>query len=321
MHQRNFIGFELNPEYCKMAEKRIEPYLMQQTIFELLKGGLAMPKGYEKMRDAIKEDLLKKGMSREKAVMSGLPLNQIIHGDCLEVMRQFPDKSIDMILCDLPYGTTACKWDSVIPFEPLWAQYRRIAKKNAAIVLTASQPFTTALIASNMRDFRYCWVWRKSRATGFQNANRMPMKEHEDVAVFYRALPTYNPQGVVPFGRINKRGSVGENWGGDGNLVNEYSQKLTNYPRSVLNISVAGSTVHPTQKPVALMEYLIKTYTNEGETVLDFTMGSGTTGVACVNTNRNFIGIELDQGYFDIACKRIEDAQHQVHTSSERKEK
>jgi len=223
-------------------------------------------------------------------------------------MKELPDGCVDLVLCDLPYGTTACKWDTVIPFEPLWAQYRRIAKKNAAIVLTASQPFTTALIASNMRDFRYCWVWRKSRATGFQNANRMPMKEHEDVAVFYRVQPTYNPQGVVPFGRINKRGSVGENWGGDGSLVNEYSQKLTNYPRSVLDIPVAGSTVHPTQKPVELMEYLIKTYTNDGEVVLDNCMGSGTTAVACKETGRHYIGIEIEPKYCDIARRRVAEA-------------
>lgn len=233
---------------------------------------------------------------------------QLYSGNCLDLMGDLQDSSVDLILCDLPYGTTACAWDTILPFDRLWQQYRRIAKKNAAIVLTASQPFTTALIASNLSDFRYCWVWRKSRATGFQNANRMPMKGHEDVAVFYRYLPTYNPQGVVKCGNVNKRGGIGDNWGGDGSMANKYIQKLTNYPSSVLDVPVAGEPVHPTQKPVALMDYLIRTYTSEGETVLDNCMGSGTTGVACMKSGRRFVGMEMNPDYFEVAKSRIQRA-------------
>lgn len=227
-------------------------------------------------------------------------------GDCLERMKEIPDASVDMILCDLPYGTTACKWDSVIPFEPLWEQYRRIVKRNAAIVLTASQPFTTALIASNYRDFRYCWVWEKQQPTGFLDARRKPMKAHEDVCVFYAATATYNPQGLVATKVKNSRKNKAGNgvYGAVG--ADDYVQKEGNFPRSVLKIDrVTHGQVHPTQKPVALMEYLIKTYSNEGETVLDNCMGSGTAGVAAKNTNRKFIGIEKDETYFRIAQDRI----------------
>jgi len=242
---------------------------------------------------------------------------ELHHGDCLEVMQSIPDGSVDMILCDLPYGTTACKWDTVIPFEPLWAQYRRVAKRNAAIVLTASQPFTTALIASNYADFRYCWVWEKQRPTGFLDARRKPMKAHEDVCVFYAATATYNPQGLVATkvksSRKNKAGSGV--YGAVG--ADDYVQKEGNFPRSVLKIDrVTHGQVHPTQKPVALMEYLIRTYTNEGETVLDNCMGSGTTGVACANTGRRFIGIEKDHRYFVIACERIENEQRQCRLTA-----
>lgn len=228
------------------------------------------------------------------------------HGDCLEVMAGLPDASVDMILCDLPYGTTACKWDSVIPFEPLWEQYRRVAKRNAAIVLTASQPFTTALIASNLADFRYCWVWEKQQPTGFLDARRKPMKAHEDVCVFYAATATYNPQGLIAVqvnqSRKNKAGNGA--YGAVG--ADDYVQKEGNFPRSVLKIDrVTHGQVHPTQKPVALMEYLIRTYTHEGEVVLDNCMGSGTTGVACANTGRRFVGIERDDKYFAIASERI----------------
>jgi len=217
-------------------------------------------------------------------------------------MPSIPDGSVDLILCDLPYGTTACKWDSVIPFEPLWAQYRRIAKRNAAIVLTASQPFTSALVMSNPSDFKYCWVWEKSAATGHLNAKRMPMKLHEDVAVFGASTAPYFPQGLEAFNQITRRGGNGDNFGKSGK---ENFQEFTGYPRSILRFPSEGRTVHPTQKPVALMEYLIRTYTNEGETVLDNCMGSGTTGVACVNTGRQFIGIEQDPMYFAIALDRI----------------
>lgn len=230
-------------------------------------------------------------------------------GDCLEVMKSIPDGSVDMILCDLPYGTTACKWDSVIPFEPLWEQYRRITKKNAAIVLAASQPFTTALIASNMKMFKYCWVWEKEQGVNFQLAKKQPLKNHEDVCVFYSSQPTYNPQGLIDCS-INK-----SNKGKGGNLGHcssetkrdGYKQTKRGYPRTIQKFSRERG-LHPTQKPVALMEYLIRTYTNEGDTVIDNCMGSGSTGVACINEGRNFIGIELDETYFQIAQGRIMEA-------------
>ena len=238
---------------------------------------------------------------------------KLMMGDCLELMRDVPDQSVDMILCDLPYGTTACKWDTVIPFEPLWAEYRRIAKLSAAIVLTASQPFTTALIASNMREFRYCWVWDKvNRYTGALNANLMPLKRHEDIAVFYRSPPTYNKQW-----RDGKPYSVKRTGGHGAAFGDAYPEARTGVndgkhnPCTILPIKADNKLehgLHPTQKPVALMEYLILTYTNEGETVLDNCMGSGTTGVACVNTGRKFIGMEQDAKYFEIAQKRIHDS-------------
>lgn len=230
---------------------------------------------------------------------------QLLHGDCLDLMAGIPTGSVDMILCDLPYGTTACKWDTVIPFEPLWAQYKRIAKPNAAIVLTASQPFTTALIGSNMKDFRYCWVWDKKIAGNPFLAKRQPMKRHEDICVFSAKSHDYLPQ--MTTGKMRTKG------GGFSKLFSvEHAPAVINdqyYPTSVIEFSNAARGVHPTQKPVALMEYLIRTYTHEGETVMDNCMGSGTTGVACANTGRNFIGMEKDAAYFEIARQRIETAQ------------
>jgi len=231
---------------------------------------------------------------------------ELLLGDCLERMSEIPDGSIDMILCDLPYGTTACKWDSVIPFEPLWAQYRRVTKKNAAIVLTASQPFTSALVMSNVKEFRYELAWDKKGTTGFQTAKIMPLRRHENVCVFYTSKPTYNPQMEVRGNPRKKGGSKTDN-GCYGDLRSTESFNNEYYPTSVIEISNASKKglQHPTQKPVALMEYFIKTYTNEGQVVLDNTMGSGTTGVACMNTFRNFIGIERDESYFKIAEARI----------------
>ena len=228
-------------------------------------------------------------------------------GDCLEVMKSIPDKSIDAIICDLPYGTTACKWDSVIPFEPLWAQYKRIIKDNRAIVLTASQPFTTTLIASNMKQFRYCWTWAKTYSTGFMNANKMPLRNIEDVCVFYKELPTYNPQGLIEINKKSTRKKDKEStiYGNMGLKNGDYVQKFTNYPNQLLTFGKIGKTIHPTQKPVELIEYLVKTYTNQDNTVLDNCMGSGTTGVACKNLGRKFIGIEQDPNYFEIAKNRI----------------
>jgi len=231
----------------------------------------------------------------------------LMQGDCLDLVCTLPDASVDMILCDLPYGTTACAWDSVIPFDTMWAEYRRVAKKSAAIVLTASQPFTTALIWSNMREFRYCWTWEKTYSTGFMNANKMPLRNVEDVCVFYRKLPTYNPQGIIEVNKkqVRRRDKETTIYNDMGLRDGEYTQRFTNYPRQVLQFGKEGKTVHPTQKPVALMEYLVRTYTNEDDVVLDNCMGSGTTGVACVNAGRRFVGMEMDAGYFAIAQGRI----------------
>ena len=231
---------------------------------------------------------------------------QLLNGDCLQLMKQIPNKSIDMILCDLPYGTTACKWDSVIPFEPLWEQYKRIIKDNGAIVLFGSQPFTTELNHSNLKMFRYEWIWIKNNSTGFQLANKRPLKKHEIISVFYRKQPTYNPQGLQVYGKINKRKSTGDNRSEMNN--NEYIQRFTNYPTQILEFGYDKEKLHPTQKPVALLEYLIKTYSNEDDIILDNCMGSGSTGVACVNTGREFIGIELDENYYNIAKNRISQA-------------
>jgi len=232
-----------------------------------------------------------------------------MQGECLELMKQIPDASVDMILCDLPYGTTANKWDVVIPFEPLWAAYRRICK--GAVVLTAAQPFTSALVMSNPALFKYDWVWQKEKGTGHLNAKKMPMRDKEDVLVFYAKQPTYNPQfaegepysGAARVGKRQQTASYGKY-----EAVREDNDGKR-YPKQVLQFSSVGrGGQHPTQKPVALMEYLIRTYTNVGDTVLDNCMGSGTTGVACVNTGRNFLGIELDPTYFKQARKRILDS-------------
>lgn len=223
---------------------------------------------------------------------------QLWRGDCLDLMQFLPDKSVDLVLADLPYGTTQNAWDSVIPLDKLWPEYWRIC--SGPVVLTASQPFTSTLVTTGA-NFRYTWVWEKSAATGHLNAKRMPMKLHEDVLVFGRSQ-TYNPQGLEPLNKMVKRGSNGGNFGASGT---ENFQEWTNYPRSILRFPHESKPVHPTQKPVALMEYLIRTYTNPGDTVLDNTMGSGTTGVACANTGRKFIGIERDEKYFDIAQARI----------------
>ena len=224
-------------------------------------------------------------------------------GDTLERMKEIPDGSVDMVMCDLPYGTTACKWDSVIPFEPLWEAYRRVCKKNAAIVLTASQPFTSALVMSNVKGFRYSWVWVKNKPVGHLNAKKRPMPGTEDVLVFCEGIENYNPQGLKESGVMVKR--KGCSSGPYRDCAENTIQTHTGYPRNDIRFAHDQSVGHPTQKPVALMEYLIKTYTDPGELVLDNTMGSGTTGVACMNTRRNFIGIERDENYFAICNERI----------------
>jgi len=238
---------------------------------------------------------------------------RLMQGDCLERMKEIESGSVGMVLADPPYGTTACKWDSVIPLEPMWDQLKRVIKPNGAIVMTASQPFTTTLIASNMKMFKYCWVWEKSRFANQMLAKKQPLKIHEDVIVFCKGSAPYNPQGLIECNKITKQGSKVTDNNGGGQRDTSYRQTHTNYPRTIQSFKSASKTVHSTQKPVALMEYLIKTYTNEGETVLDFTMGSGTTGVACKNLNRKFIGIELDETYFNIAEERIE-----KHTTQQR---
>ena len=253
----------------------------------------------------------------------------LLQGDCLELMKDIPDGSVDLVLTDPPYGTTACKWDSIIPFEPMWEQLNRIIKPNGAICLFGSEPFSSALRMSNIGMFKYDWIWTKNNAVGFVNAKLKPMNKHEIISVFSNGKTSngnknnmpYFPQGLVLFNKEvrsgNKKGKDNSYWrpslkssNGGGHI-----QQYTNYPTTVLQFDKVHKAVHPTQKPVALLEYLVRTYTNEGETVLDFTMGSGSTGVACVNTNRNFIGIELDDGYFNIARKRIEEAQEQIKTA------
>ena len=224
---------------------------------------------------------------------------EVIHGDCLIEMQKIPDKSVDMILCDLPYGTTACKWDTIIPFEPLWEQYKRIIKDNGSIVLTASQPFTSALVMSNVKMFKYSWVWLKSNISGNTLAKRRPMKGYEDILVFGNKTITYKPQGLRScYIKRNDKKTVWKN------TPKKYIQNVTGYPKNVLEFK-SEKGLHPTQKPVALFEYLIKTYTNEGDLVLDNCAGSGTTGVACKNLNRNYILIEKEKEYVDIINKRL----------------
>lgn len=237
--------------------------------------------------------------------------NLIIHGDCLEVMLRIPDKSVDMILCDLPYGTTQCKWDVVIPFDLLWNQYNRIIKDNGAVVLFGCEPFSSMLRLSNLKNYKYDWVWDKIKGTGFLNAKRQPMRNHEFVHVFYKKQCLYNPQKTK--GHVRKQSFRGKHLQTDvyGEMANDYKYDSTErYPRSIINFSTdtQNSSLHPTQKPVALCKYLIETYTRETELVLDNCAGSGTTGIACLETNRDFILIEKDKGMFDIASKRILDA-------------
>lgn len=233
-----------------------------------------------------------------------LELNKIYCGDCLEIMKDIDDNSIDMILCDLPYGVTARnKWDEVISFPDLWEQYERIIKNNGAIVLTSIQPFTSLAIVSNPKLFKYEWIWRKQQGTGFLNAKKQPLRNHESILVFYKSQPTYNPQFTEGKPYTCKSGNASLNYNEQVSVVTENTG--TRYPLTVIDFPYDKSKVHPTQKPVALFEYLIKTYTNEGDLVLDNCAGSGTTGVACKNLNRDFILIELSPEYCKIAEERI----------------
>jgi site-specific DNA-methyltransferase (adenine-specific) len=235
----------------------------------------------------------------------------LVNADCFDVFPLIADKSVDAIIADLPYGTTACKWDAIIPFEPLWAEYKRVIKSDGVIALFGAEPFSSLLRTSNINGYKYEWVWVKSRPIGFLNVKKMPLKNTELISIFYNNQPTYNPQGVVKINkkRINDNSKNGNNKTGlsghnGGKMKGEYIQEYTNYPTQVLNFA-SERGLHPTQKPVALLEYLIKTYTNENEIVLDNTMGSGTTGLACLKTNRQFIGIEKEKQYYDVAVRRL----------------
>ncbi len=250
-----------------------------------------------------------------------LTKNILIHGDCLEIMKQIPNKSIDMVCCDPPYGTSGCKWDVMIPLKPMWEHLKRIIKPNGAIVLMAIQPFTTILIASNMEMFKYCWVWNKVTPVGYVIAKLRPMQQHEDICVFsYGSTATggknniiYNPQGLIYFNKVvntaRKKGINHQNQYRRSSHKKYHFQEWTNYPKTIINFNKPLKSVHPTQKPVELMKYLIKTYTNESGMILDFCMGSGTSCVAAKELNRKFIGIELDKNYFEIAKNRIESTQ------------
>jgi site-specific DNA-methyltransferase (adenine-specific) len=235
----------------------------------------------------------------------------LMQGDCLDRMKEIPDGSVDMVLTDPPYGTTACKWDSIIPLEPMWEQLKRVIKPNGAIVLFGAEPFSSSLRISNLKNYKYDWIWEKEQGLGNLNAKKRPLVKTEQISVFYAKQPVYNAQMTQGKPYTIKRSKnnsefLGKNGTKDGYVTENDGGR---YPVNILKFNrPLRDRFHPTQKPVPLMEYLIKTYTNEGETVLDFTMGSGTTGVACVNTSRSFIGIELDEGYFETASKRIEDA-------------
>jgi site-specific DNA-methyltransferase (adenine-specific) len=252
-----------------------------------------------------------------------LNLNEIYLGDCLELMKNIPDKSIDMILCDLPYGTTQCKWDVIIPFEYLWDQYKRIIKDEGTIVLTSQQPFATDLINSARDLFRYEIIWEKTMKMGFFNANKMPLRAHENILIFYKSLPTYNPIKSQIKEKYRKRKREKDRYTGYssiGECNDFYENKGERFPTSIIKFSNwngalfgdnTKATKHPTQKPVALFEYLIKTYTNEGDLVLDNCIGSGTTAIACINTGRNFIGIEKDFEYYSKGKERINKSKQQ----------
>ena len=234
---------------------------------------------------------------------------QLLNGDCLKLMKDIPDGAVDLVLCDPPYGTTDCSWDSVLPFDQLWGEYNRLLKPDGAAVLFAAQPFTTQLISSNPKAFKYCWYWLKNQATGFTYARYQPMRKVEDICVFYRKHGTYNPQGLqkIVGGKVRrKRAPKRESVYKTSTLLKDFTPRFKNYPKNVLQFNTERG-LHPTQKPVPLLEYLVKTYTNEGDTVLDNCMGSGSTGVAVKRAGgRHFIGIEQNKVYFDIACERIE---------------
>lgn len=253
-----------------------------------------------------------------------MPSVRLMQGDCLALLKDIADESVDLVIADLPYGTTDCAWDNLIPFEPMWEQLDRICKRTAPMLFFGSEPFSTRLRMSNIDEYKYDWIWVKNHTTGFAHAKNMPLKQHENISVFsqggvvHRSLDkgnrmTYNPQGVVEvqLTQHTRRHKFGTIAGERPSNTEYYKQEGTNYPRSVIYFDKElYPGAHPTQKPVSLLEYLIKTYSNEGETVFDPTMGSGSTGVACVNTSRNFIGIEIDENYFKTAQTRISEAKN-----------
>ena len=243
-----------------------------------------------------------------------IELNNIYNMDCLEGMKAIPDGSVDAIICDLPYGTTACAWDTVIPFDKLWEQYKRIIKPQGAIVLFGSEPFSTYLRMSNIDWFKYDWIWEKAEGANFQLVKYQPLKVHEIISVFSKGAHIYNPQGLKKATIVKSNKGKGGRLGhvASEELRGGYIQEWTNYPRSIQNFDYDSHRFHPTQKPVDLLRYLVKTYTNEGDTILDNCMGSGTTAIACIKENRNFIGFELNKEYYEKACKRVQAEQQQL---------
>lgn len=242
-----------------------------------------------------------------------MDIDNIYLGDCLELMKEIPDKSIDCVICDLPYGTTRNQWDSIIPLHELWAEYKRIAKTNAAILLFGQTPFDKVLGASNLDMMKYEWIWKKTRATGHLNAKKMPMKLHENILVFYKNLPTYNPQFTKGYPYVRHCNGHSSNYGyqAGATIVNDGSR----YPKSIIEFASVIDGFHPTQKPVELIRYLIRTYTNEGDLILDNCIGSGTTAIACLKEKRHFIGMELNKEYYDVACERIKKEREEIENS------
>ncbi len=278
-------------------------------------------KTIERVKEQLLQNELDDNYKSEYNANIKLDINNIYQGDCLELMNGIPDKSADMILCDLPYGTTQNKWDTVIPFDKLWKQYNRIIKDSGAIVLFGSEPFTSLLICSNIDSFKYNWIWQKNKSTGFLNAKIQPLNDHETISVFYKKQCRYNPQ-MTKADRVYKRGLVIRDKSLDLQQSDNYGEQKSfeqvdnglRYPKRIqyFNNNFTQQQLHPTEKPVDLLEYLIKTYTNESELVLDNCIGSGTTAIAAINTNRNYIGIELDENYYKIAKNRINEHKNSI---------
>ena len=285
-------------------------YLQEQyiSVSDLRKVSGIGDKTIERIKEQLLQNELDDNYKSEYNPNIKLDINNIYQGDCLELMNGIPDKSVDMILCDLPYGTTACKWDTIISFDRLWSQYERIIKNNGVVVLTGREPFSSHLRLSNDTLYRYDWIWEKTRPQRFVQAKKMPLSYFENISVFYKSLPTYNPQMTKgkPYVKRHVNTTKGVVQGEDKRNGTKTINGGERYPSDIIKVSNPNSnSLHPTQKPVALFEYLIKTYTNEGDLVLDNCIGSGTTAISAINTNRNYIGIELDEDYCEIAKNRI----------------